>query len=249
MFWKHWDARVPGEMHKIVTMRTLFIVLILSLSTPTFAARPFVTDDARLTTGGSCQLESWTRIYKGSNQFWAFPACNPTGNFEITAGVGNTKPTGEAAVNDYVLQGKTLFRNLTTNDYGVGLAVGQIRHPSTTLGPNGLGNTYAFVPLSISTNNDKLIVHTNLGWLKDKQTNQQQMTYGVGSELQTSNRMIVIAEIFGDNKTKPYWQTGARYSLIPNLLQLDATIGQQFDHGTSTRWISFGLRYIPDSLF
>jgi glycerol-3-phosphate dehydrogenase len=97
--------------------------------------------------------------------------------------------------------------------------------------------------------NDKLIVHTNLGWLKDKQTNQQQMTYGVGSELQTSNRMIVIAEIFGDNKTKPYWQTGARYSLIPNLLQLDATIGQQFDHGTSTRWISFGLRYVPDSLF
>lgn len=231
-------------------MRTVvFTLLILSLSPLTFAARPFVTDDARLTTNGSCQLESWTRIYKSSNQFWAFPACNPTGNFEITAGAGSTKPSGEAAVNDYVFQGKTLFRNLTNNGYGLGLAVGQIQHPSTTSGPNGLGNTYAFVPLSISTNNDKLIVHTNLGWLKDKQTSQQQMTYGIGSELQASSRTILIAEIFGDNKTKPYWQTGARYSLIPNLLQLDATIGQQFDRGISTRWISFGLRYIPDSLF
>ena len=229
--------------------RLFFSLFVLLASTPALAARPFFTDDARLTTSGSCQLESWTRIYKGSNQFWAFPACNPKGNFEITAGIGNSQLTGESAVNDYVLQGKTLLRNLTTNDYGIGLAVGQIHHPSSTTGPNGLGSTYAFFPLSVSTNNDMLIFHTNLGWLNDKQTQQQQMTYGFGAEVQTSSRVLFVAEFFGDNKTKPYWQTGARYSLIPNLLQLDATIGQQFNHGTSTRWISFGFRYIPDSLF
>jgi hypothetical protein len=60
---------------------------------------------------------------------------------------------------------------------------------------------------------------------------------------------MFIAETFGDNKAKPYWQTGARFSVIPNLLQLDTTIGQQYNGSSHTRWISFGLRYIPESLF
>ena len=230
-------------------MRHIIFCLALLISASSFAARPFMTDDARLTTAGSCQVESWVRIYKDSNEKWALPACNPTGNFEITVGGGHTKNTGEVATNDYVLQGKSLFRELTTNGYGWGLAVGQINHPSTTAGPNSLGNTYAYIPLSVSTLNDKVIYHTNLGWLRDKAKSENRMTYGFGAEIQTSSRFIFIAESFGDSKAKPYWQTGGRYTLIPNLLQIDTTIGQQFNGITNTRWISFGLRYIPDSIF
>lgn len=124
-------------------MRHLLIFLSLLTSISAFAARPFMTDDARLTTAGSCQLESWTRVYKNSQEQWALPACNPTGNFEITAGGGRSKKTGEPGINDFVLQGKTLFRELNTNGYGWGLAVGQVNHPSVILGPNSLGNTYA----------------------------------------------------------------------------------------------------------
>ena len=62
------------------------------------AARPFVTDDARLTAAGSCQLESWTRLNRASKpsarseEFWAFPACNPSGNFEVTLGAALGRP-------------------------------------------------------------------------------------------------------------------------------------------------------------
>jgi len=230
-------------------MRQLLVCFSLLISFSAFAARPFMTDDARLTTSGSCQLESWTRVYKNSNEKWALPACNPTGNFEITAGGGHIKNTGEPATNDYVLQGKSLFRELTTNGYGWGLAVGQINHPNGIAGPNSLGNTYAYVPLSISTLNDKVIYHTNVGWLRDKVTNENRMTYGLGAEIQTGGRMMFIAETFGDSKAKPFWQTGARYSIIPNLLQIDTTIGQQYNGTTNTRWISFGLRFIPESIF
>jgi hypothetical protein len=230
-------------------MRHLFVCLSLLVGCSAFAARPFMTDDARLTTAESCQLESWTRNYKNSHEQWALPACNPTGNFEITAGRGQTKNRGEPGTNDYVLQGKSLFRELTTNGYGWGLAVGHINHPSGAAGPNSLGNTYAYIPLSISTLNDKVIYHTNIGWLRDKATHEQRMTYGFGAEIQTSSRMMFIAETFGDHKTKPYWQTGARYSVIPNLLQIDTTIGQQYNGTTNNRWISFGLRYIPESIF
>ena len=230
-------------------MRLAFLTALLSVSVSAFAARPFMTDDARLTTSGSCQLESWTRIYKDSTQKWALPACNPTGNFEVTLGGGHTKDKGEVSTNDYVLQGKSLFRELNTNDYGWGLAVGTVNHPSKVQGPNALGNTYAYVPLSISTLDDKVIYHTNLGWLRDKETRENQMTFGFGAEIQARDRVLAIAEVFGNNKERPYWQTGARYSVIPNLLQVDMTVGEKFNGLSSTRWISFGLRYIPDSIF
>ena len=81
-----------------------------------WAARPFVTDDARLTNAHSCQLEVWTRIYPNSREFWALPACNPTGNLEFTVGGGQARVDGENPTNDYVFQLKTLLRPLTPND-------------------------------------------------------------------------------------------------------------------------------------
>jgi len=235
--------------------RSLFVhvfsglVVFFVMSSSSFAARPLTTDDARLTTSGSCQIEAFTKIYKDSTEKWAMPACNPTGNFEITAGVGDIKNTGDPTVKDYVLQAKTLFRELTTDSYGVGLVVGQVNHPFATPGPNELGNTYAFFPLSISTQDDKVIYHINLGWMKDKEKNEQRMTYGLASEIEVSERVTVIAEAYGDTSAKPYWQAGARFTLIPNLFQMDSTIGQQLSGGSSSTWFSFGLRFTPDSIF
>jgi hypothetical protein len=108
-----------------------------------FAARPFVTDDARLTAAGSCQIESWMRIDPDSKELWALPACNPTGNLEFTFGAGRARHSDEPPANDYVLQLKTLFRPLETNGWGWGLAVGTIRHPEINPGPNML-----FTPMS-----------------------------------------------------------------------------------------------------
>ena len=62
-------------------------------------------------------------------------------------------------------------------------------------------------------------------------------------------RLMIIAETFGDTGGNPYWQSGLRFSIIPNLFQMDATLGQQFGNNISNRWISFGLRFTPASIF
>ncbi|MGB4346203.1 MAG: hypothetical protein WBJ21_07375, partial [Burkholderiaceae bacterium] len=103
------------------------------------------------------------RLYPNSKELWALPACNPTGNLEFTFGGGRERSQGEQATDDYVFQIKTLFRPLDTNGWGVGFAAGTIRHPKINPGPNILGNTYAYIPLSISLNDDKAIVHANIG--------------------------------------------------------------------------------------
>lgn len=225
------------------------LCLLGGLSIPAWAARPFVTDDARLTTAGSCQLESWTRTYPGSREWWALPACNPGGNFEVTLGAGLAKNAGQSLTQDYVLQAKTLFCQLESNSWGWGLAVGTVRHPKINPGPNLLGNTYSYLPVSVAFNDDQIVLHGNLGWLHDRATRQDSLTWGAGGEFRLAPSFMAIAEIFGDNRNQPYWQVGGRLGLVPGLVQIDATLGQQLAGVTAGRWVSFGLRVTPERLF
>lgn len=221
----------------------------LTIPTSTFAARPFVTDDARLTTGGSCQLESWVRVYPDNQEIWALPACNPMGNLEFTTGGGKARHEGEPATSDYIFQAKTLLRPLQTNDWGIGFAIGVIRHPAINPGPNMLGNTYAYIPFSVSLSDDKVIIHTNLGWFKDKASGLNSTSWGIGGEFRVHPKLLGIAETYGDDRGMSYGQTGLRYSVIPDLFQVDATFGQQLSGPGNSHWLSFGIRYTPDKLF
>lgn len=227
----------------------LFIFALIHV--PAEAARPFVTDDARLTTAGSCQLESWTRFYSDSTELWALPACNPGGNLELTLGAGHARYQDPSlpASEDYVLQAKTLFKPLETNSWGWGAAVGTVRHPKVNPGPNLFGNTYIYFPFSASFADNRIVMHVNTGWLHDKALSRERLTWGIGSEINANDRLTIVAESFGDNHANPYWQTGVRYAIIPNLFQIDATVGRQTGADQGNRWISFGLRFTPASLF
>lgn len=219
------------------------------LSLPAVAARPFVTDDARLTTAGSCQLESWMRVYPQSREAWALPACNPGDRLEFTFGGGQARNSGEAATQDYLLQLKTLIKPLETNGWGWGIAAGSVHHPDINPGPNLLGNTYIYLPLSASFADDRVVIHHNLGWLKDKASGDHRLTWGVGGEFQLHTRLSAIAEAFGDNRNGPFWQAGVRLAIVPDRIQLDATYGRELHGPGDSRWLSFGLRLTPDRLF
>jgi hypothetical protein len=221
----------------------------LAAATPAMAARPFMTDDARLTTAGSCQLESWTRHYSDRSEYWALPACNPGGNFEITAGGGRFRADGLPGSSDQVLQGKTLFRTLQPNDWAWGLAIGRVRHPSAQPGPNNLGGSFLYLPFSLSTLDDRVVFHANLGSTRDRHTRLQSTTWGSGVEYWASPRVMLIAETFGDDRQRPFVQTGVRLTLVPGLFQIDATWGTQPGSRGLNTWTSIGLRYTPDKLF
>lgn len=228
-----------------------FLISILSLGVNAYAARPFVTDDARLTTEGSCQVETWTRSYQSSLETWALPACNPTGNLEFTVGGGRAyfDAVATPTSTDYVYQAKTLFRKLDEHTTGIGLAVGMMHHPSIQVGPNQHGNQYAFIPISVPLHEDRLIMHLNPGILRDKASQETRKTWGVGFEFNATSRWMLIAESFGDSSTGSYWQSGVRFAIIPNLLQIDSTTGKKFSGSSATQWISFGLRFTPSSIF
>ena len=226
----------------------IFVFFAFGLASPSLrAARPFVTDDARLTNAGACQLESWTRVYSDSRELWALPACNPSGNLEVTLGAGLARTNGQAQTDDYVLQFKTLFQSLTTNGWGMGLAAGTVTHTNPQPGPNGLGNQYIYVPLSRSLDDDRWIIHHNIGMIRDRASGLYSATYGLGGEAQINARLLGIAEVYGDSRGNSFGQVGFRYAIIPDLFQVDTTLGNGLGGPNKRPWISIGLRYTPTS--
>lgn len=230
-------------------IKKIHLLHLLLIPISSHAARPLVTDDARLTKAGSCQVESWLKTYSSGNEFWALPACNPSGNFEITLGTAISKQKNEPSTDDYIFQAKTLFRELTTNGWAIGMALGAAEHQDKRYpGPNGIGSNYLYFPISHSFFDDKLITHINFGYIHYKHSSQDSVTWGIGSEYKLKENLLYVLETFGDHRVSSYIQTGLRYSIVPDILQVDTTVGRQYNTENSN-WLSIGVRYTPDKFF
>lgn len=216
------------------------LAMATALAPPAYAARPMITDDARAVDAKSCQVESWVRTNQGSREYWALPACNFTGNLELTFGGGRTADATGTSTTDVVLQGKTLFKPMDTNGWGIGLGVGAIKHPGDG---RGVSELYAYVPASFSFHNDTFFLHANVGVLRNHATSATRATWGLGSETQLSERTWLIAEAF-QQEGRPFYQAGMRYWIAPNRMQIDATVGNRFGTRTDERWFSIGLRLL-----
>lgn len=200
-----------------------------------------VTDDARIVDAKACQLESWVKDSRGRSEYWALPACNFTGNLELTLGGARASAIGQAPTTGVVLQGKTIFKALETNGWGIGLAAGMARPPQTAAGQR---DWYAYVPTSFSFHDDAMVVHANVGWLRDGQSRRDRLTWGAGTEARLAERTWLIAETFGQNAGKPFYQLGLRIWLVPDRIQLDATYGDRNGGNRQERWLSIGLRIL-----
>ena len=218
--------------------------LLWAMSPDSHAARPMVTDDARIVDPGACQLETWRRGNRGSYEYWALPACNFTGNLEVTLG-GTDQPEasgGHAA--DFVLQGKGLFKPLETNSYSYGLVVGGMMHNDPGAQQARVGSIYGYVPISNSFDNDRLIVHVNLGALQNRDNDTRAFTWGVGGEFNFTPRVALIAETYANSHSRPFVQGGLRIWIVPNRFQIDTTVGARSGDFGPTRWWTVGLRLI-----
>ena len=203
-----------------------------------------VTDDARMVDPGACQVEAWQRVNRGSRERWAFPACNPTGALEITLG-GNDLPDDMGGrANEFVLQGKTVFRPLETNGYAYGLAAGTYLRGDPEPQQERVKTVYFYVPVSKSFLDDRVVAHVNVGAQHERDAGRNSWTWGAGAEMSLASNLYLIAESYGDDRTRPFVQAGLRWWIVPNRFQVDATLGAQSGSIHDSRWFSIGLRII-----
>jgi hypothetical protein len=184
------------------------------------------------------------RRNQGSTEYWALPACNPSGNLELTVGGARTKELGETHTSDVQIQGKTLFRKLATNSWGTGLAFGYLEHPQVEPRRSVSANLYGYVPTSFSFAEDKFVVHTNIGTLRAEDEQHHRLVWGLGAEISLNRRFFLIPEIFSQTARGPHVQVGARYWIVPDRMQVDFTIGDRLGHSNAERWFSIGVRLL-----
>lgn len=220
--------------------RLLCLLYCLALSPTAYAARPMITDDARIVDANSCQIETWLKANGGNEEYWALPSCNLTGNLELAAGGAVTHQGGSGKTSDLIFQGKTLFKTLEPNGWSWGLVAGMASHPD--IRKKLLGDVYAYVPATFSFRDDTVLLHANLGWLKDTLTNRSAAIWGLGGEIEVTPTTWLIGESYGEDQGRPYYQLGLRYWLVHNRVQIDATYGNRSHGGEG--WYSIGLRLL-----
>ena len=216
-------------------MRVLLTALLLAVPVA-HAARPFVTDDARIVDRDGCQLETFVKRQRrfDESEFWLLPACNPWGA-ELTAGhsrvdstLGDTRTT--------ILQAKMLLKPLETNGAGFALTLGTFYGAATSPYLNAIG--------SFSFADDRVVVHANLGALRDGAARSSRGTWGVGAEvLLIAPRLYGIIEAYGQRGDKPTAHTGLRIWIVPNRVQVDTTMGVQ-NASPERRFGTLGLRLL-----
>jgi hypothetical protein len=204
------------------------------------AARPFITDDARVVRPGGCQLETFAKKLRSGagSELWFLPACNPVERVELTAGGRRIEQRGEPTTRGLILQAKTLLRPLEVNDFGAALSVGATDDRPFT----GASGRALFVNgiLSRSFANDSFIVHANAGALRAPESARHLHTWGVGAELMFTRQLSGIAETYGQRHDPTSRQIGVRYWIVPDHFQVDGTLGNQ--RGAS--WFSAGIRLL-----
>jgi len=204
-------------------MKRPLIVLLCCSASVAHAARPFVTDDARVVDPDHCQLETFykeQRAYAG-HEFWFLPACN---KLDVEWTVGGNRIEGD---NNFIAQGKKLFKPLEPGGYGLAMSAGSFG-----------GDPYVNGIASFSFLQDWSVIHTNAGYIENRPT------WGVGLEqLVLPPRVYWIAETFGERGQKPTAHTGIRIWVVPNRFQIDSTYGTQ-QSDPVRRFFTVGLRFI-----
>ena len=208
------------------------------------AARPFVTDDARIVDPGGYQIETFVKRQNrfGEHEFWFLPAMNAGGAVELTLGGTGTDSALNGSSRTALLQAKTLLKPLETNGSGVALTLGvaRLQPPRAPRADTPYLNAIA----SRSFRDDRVVLHANLGAQRDRQAGLTRGTWGLGGELVLAPRVIAIAESYGQRGEKPTLHGGVRFWVVPNRLQLDATLGNQNSGPPKRSFHSAGLRIL-----
>ena len=114
-------------------LKILVMFFGLGLLNQAEAARPMLTDDARIVDPKSCQLESWVRDSKHVTEYWALPACNVGENLEVTIGGSLEGQGGHSSFANELYQMKSIIQPIAANQTGFSIVLGNGRDPKRAM--------------------------------------------------------------------------------------------------------------------
>lgn len=212
------------------------------------AAQPYFTDDASILEKGACQFEVGRQANQGNNEAWLLPACNFTGNLELTLGQSRRRESGNDR-NLYVLQAKGLFAGNDGKPDAWGWVAGMLGRLRDSDTEKQIGDVYASLLYTREVIRNRMSVNVNVGTLSDRNEQRNSTTWGLSTDIRLAERVSAIAETFGNDRAHAFHQVGLRFSLVPDFIDLDISRGAENGSRSDTRWWTMGLRFTKTGLF
>jgi len=235
-------ARGPRKLNAVLAT----IVCAAACSTA-HAGRPMATDDAAVLDEGACQLEAWTEHSSALNTSWLNPSCNPFGATEFALGAAHQQDRRDSSANTALMswQIKHLLRAYDAQQTGFAVATGG-QHARAS------GDNEIFVKgiATLPLQGENLLAHVNAGGIRqrDQRGGNYRGTWGMALDAEVAAGTRASIETFGVTSTGANWQLGLRRELIPDRLQLDASIGSPFGRWPQGRIVTLGLVFVTPSL-
>lgn len=217
----------------------VFVLSGLLLAQKSKAGPLINTDDVSITTAKHCQLEStYTRNKDGSWGYQVVPACNLNENLEISLGYHSSKDIDQ--IHGFSAQAKTILKPME-NDWAVGSSL--LLSRDDVLHHGGKLDWFFNVPVSFEFLDQRLAIDTNIGY---QHADEQLVRWGVASTYNVTDRVGLILETYNQDRQAPFFQTAVQYSIIPNVLSLEASFGDRL-HAEKQHWFGLGLSFTPSS--
>jgi hypothetical protein len=202
--------------------------------------QPLFTDDAAVVAPKTCQLEAWTLSNHDGRDYVAQPACNFTGNLELSVGAGRARPNEGDSTSLLQLQAKTVLFALDDRAWSFGAVGGAARD---TGAPHGSSAFQAFYAKALASwyPRDDLEIDLNIG--AGNGYGQGTFTLaGAAIQYTIVSNVQLLAEAFRAEPGPTRYQVGVRFIIVPDRFEAYASYGNRFN-GSSDQWFAiFGIR-------
>ncbi len=216
----------------------LHFMLLTGGALTTANGQQMVVDDAGVTDYKAFQLEDWA----GTEESWILPAVSPLRGLELAAGAVITDDETFA-----VTEAKYMFRAPANNRAGFGIVAGALAAP--------FGEFYSYVPVTLPLIDERVVLHGNLGYMLERHEEEHGdhshthedhfFTWGARADVALAAPVTLLGELFGLNDETPDFQVGFRLEILPGLLEMDFTYGNNLSRQSSGLGFTAGLAWTP----
>jgi hypothetical protein len=235
-------------MKTMIGNRLIRVLCLLPLVTGSSAeaGQPLVTDDAAIVAPKACQVETWARYAHDGHEYWAQPACNFTGNLELSVAGARANPDAGESSNLVQLQAKTVLFSRDEGTWSFGATAGAARDTAAPHGSSAFQLYYAKALTSWYPRSD-LELDLNLGAANAYGSGTFALA-GAAIQYAIVSNLRLLAEAFHDEPGRAKYQIGARYIIVRDRFEAYASYGNRLN-GSSSEWSAIvGIRVQTASL-
>lgn len=219
---------------------TILIIFCLGFIHQT-EAQQMVVDDAEIVNYRSFQVETWY----GTEESWFQPAVALGRYWEFGPAV-IFDPNDNFKAVSWLTEIKFVPGDLEFDGYSYGFVFAPVFSFD-----GGFDEYYTYIPYSREILDGSSVMHVNLGFAGVKSGGDWDnfLTTGIRGDFGLTERFTVLAEVFSNDFSTPTLHGGLRFSIVPDLLEMDITYGQGFRSGMDYPGFNIGIAFTPDTLW